>query len=651
MKKIIKYIILSILMFVPCLKLNAISSDSVNYTVEKYYISSEIEIAGGLRVKEFIEVDGTYNGYLLNIAMKNENVPTFTGKDSDLEGSSIYNPTSIENLKVGVLKDIDDAKLETLFDEDIDSKITYFTESDTPQNGDKKLYSLNVDNNDNYSIKMYNETLNGKTVFYLDYVVTNVLAEHKDCAEFYYTFISPDYQDSVKDMKIFVALPWASEDLFKVWAHGQYNASVQRDSEKRYVAADVQNYEVGTGVDIRIIFDKELFSININESKKSGMNAIPIIEKIEESRASEANKYRTMQSIFYYGMYVLEFAYVIALLFFIFYIYFKYDKEYKSTFKGKYYREFIDDYNVEDIDYLMHKNITNEAFSSSILNMIYKKNIDIEEIELKKDKKDYKFIKKSEENLNESEMVIMDLLFNKIGEKNEVLLSNIKSTAKLTSSTGKNIVFDEYTRWKDHVIRDSKKQEFYVDNQKIKFIFSLYGIIGIGIFILDSKLMIVWPILRALVLVLSIIFIIYVISFKKRTVKGNEDYNKWKAFKNFLNDFGRFNEKELPEIKLWERYLVYATIFGVADKLRKTMKVKFEEINPNYTMRNSMFDYYIFTNITNDITHSINSSVVAATNSVNTYKANNSSSGGGFGGGFSSGGGFGGGGGASGGGF
>ena len=32
---------------------------------------------------------------------------------------------------------------------------------------------------------------------------------------------------------------------------------------------------------------------------------------------------------------------------------------------------------------------------------------------------------------------------------------------------------------------------------------------------------------------------------------------KWTAFKKFLNDFGSFDVKELPEIKLWERYLVF----------------------------------------------------------------------------------------------
>ena len=44
---------------------------------------------------------------------------------------------------------------------------------------------------------------------------------------------------------------------------------------------------------------------------------------------------------------------------------------------------------------------------------------------------------------------------------------------------------------------------------------------------------------------------------------------KIKAFKNFLNDFSTMDEKDLPDIKLWEKYLVYAQVFSLADELRK----------------------------------------------------------------------------------
>ncbi len=644
-----KYMIfLLTLLLIPFINLKAVNSDIVNYKVNKYYINSEIEIAGGLQVRELIEVEGTFNGYYQNFSTKNTNVVQFTGLESDLKGSSIYNPTSIEKIKIGKLINTDNLNLVSLTEEKLEGNVEYFEEVDAPKNGDKGVYSLVTDSDGNYNIKMYNETIKGKTVFYLEYVITNVLVEHNDSAEFYYNFLSKEYSDSIKDVKIFVALPYPSENIFKLWAHGQRDASIIMDEGKRAVVAELTNYQVGSGIDIRLLFDRELFQININQSKKSGLNAIPIIEKIETERANEANKYRKMDMFVHYGIYGINGIYIIFLLVLTIFIYFKYDREYKSSFKGQYYREFIEDYPVETIEYLLNKNITYNSFSASILNLIYKKKIKVEKIEGKKE--DYRFIKNSDENISSNENKIMNLLFNDIGDGKEVKLSDVKKEAGTIDSTGENKIYNTFVGWKTNVTNDAIKENFYIDNQKIKFTFILLSLIGIGIFALDRWLL-KTPI-SFVTLGISILFMIYILTFKKRTIKGNDDYNKWLGFKRFLNDFGRFDEKELPEIILWERYLVYAAAFGLADKVSKVMKVKFKEMNSNNSTFNPTFnDYYFMSSFGNTITKTINSSLAKSYSSVQNYKSNNWSSGSGMGGGFSSGGGFGGGGGARGGGF
>lgn len=646
MKKYIKIFLLTLL-FIPFINLKAVNSDKVNYKVNKYYINSEVEIAGGLFVRELIEVEGTFNGYYQNFSTKNTNVVAFTGLESDLKGSSIYNPTSIEKIKIGKLKNIDNLNLVSLTEEKLDGNVEFFEEVEAPKNGDKNVYSLVTDSDGNYNIKMYDETINGKTVFYLEYVITNVLVEHNDSAEFYYNFLSKEYSDPIKDVKIFVALPYPSEKVFKVWAHGQRDASIIMDEGKRAVVAELTNYQVGAGIDIRILFDRELFQININQSKKSGLDAIPIIEKIETERANEANKYRKIDRVVNYGMYGLHGIYILFLLGLTAFIYFKYDREYKSSFKGEYYRDFIEDYPIETIEYLLNKNITSNSFSASILNLIYKKNIKIEKIEGKKE--DYKLIKNNEEKLSDNELKIMGLLFNEIGNGEEVKLSDVKKESNKVSSDGKNSIYDTFTSWKDNATSEAVKQNFYLDYQKIKVVFILLGLLGIGLFFL-SRWIFMTPI-AYVTLVLSILFIIYIFAFKKRTIKGNDDYNKWMGFKKFLNDFGRFDEKELPEIILWEKYLVYAAAFGIADKVSKTMKIKFKEINPNDNFNPTFSDYHMMSSMSNNLTKTINSSVTKSYASVQNYKSNNWSSGSGLGGGFSSGGGFGGGGGARGGGF
>ena len=132
---------------------------------------------------------------------------------------------------------------------------------------------------------------------------------------------------------------------------------------------------------------------------------------------------------------------------------------------------------------------------------------------------------------------------------------------------------------------------------------------------------------------------------KKRTKKGNEDYVRWLAFKRFLEDFGRFDIKELPEIKLWERYLVYATIFGLADQVEKAMNVKIAEFSPDMVgaYYPTWVDFHIAHMVSSSVHHSIASNYTAISNSA--IASSTHSSGSGFGGGGSLGGGFGGGGG------
>ena len=50
-----------------------------------------------------------------------------------------------------------------------------------------------------------------------------------------------------------------------------------------------------------------------------------------------------------------------------------------------------------------------------------------------------------------------------------------------------------------------------------------------------------------------------------------------KGVKEFLLEFSRIDEKEAIEVKLWDMYLIYAQIFGIADKVAK----QFKKLYPN----------------------------------------------------------------------
>ena len=346
--------------------------------------------------------------------------------------------------------------------------------------------------------------------------------------------------------------------------------------------------------------------------------------------------------ILYYGILISSILYTIGCLVAWIIVYLKYDKEYKTEFKNKYNRDFINDYNVEVVDYLMNKKITPNALSASVMNLIYKKNIKVEEMPTNKKQKEYQFTLLNEDNLNETEKFLTDFLFTKVGKENVFTSKELQDYAKSTKTCEK--FSTSYTTWKQRVIRDGKDNQFFESKTTARSL----GVTFLVLAILQAWIasaFAVQIILPALDFCLGIGFFIYTLLFFKRTKKGNEDYARWMAFKNFLNDFGTFEIKELPEIKLWERYMVYATVFGLAEKVSKVMNVKIKEIETNGDMMDyypTFTDYYFYNSLNQLFHHTldVNTRAVTAERAASSY-----SSGSGGGGGFSSGGGFGGGGG------
>lgn len=72
------------------------------------------------------------------------------------------------------------------------------------------------------------------------------------------------------------------------------------------------------------------------------------------------------------------------------------------------------------------------------------------------------------------------------------------------------------------------------------------------------------------------------------TPKGEEAYQQWRGLYNFLNSSTLMYERTHIELPIWEKYLVYATAFGISKKVIKVLKIRCPEI-ANSEMLNSSF--------------------------------------------------------------
>lgn len=598
MKKL--YIILIAIIILIPFKIKAI-----NTHIDKYYIDVTILDNGNVNVKELFVYKGSFNGAYKKISL--ENVAS-----SDLFiDANLYTPDSIN---LTAIKDIPvDKNVNYNY---INNSGTAYTRNDSATIGSSLLYLFTKENK-TYTYKMFNP--GSYKGFYIEYVLENSVITHKDISELWLN-IFKQVEDDVNYLEIRVNFSKSNKNI-KAWAHGSLNGNIEiKDNKAIFI---LNNMEKKESLDIRLAFDK------INAKKTTNIEALDKIINYETKLADIANKERELarQKILEkenkekqnaHLFFILASSWLGGLVILIFFIYRNYDKEYYSDFKGKYFRDIPKEENPVLVGYLMEKRIGNKELASVILNLINKKNITFEE----QNQNDYLFSLNNINNLDEVEIQTIKLLFE---NENNIKLSQFKENAKNNHDS----FLKNYNEWFNKANKLVNEKNYFEDRKTIKFYSILY--VGLGLCLLFMYNNFVNKYMYFSVLVVSIIAIVYFLVYSRRTKEGNQEYLKWVGLKNFMNDFGKMDIKNLPEVYLWEKYLVYAVTLGCANRLIKVMKLKIDENTPDTNITNNILT---ITNINNIVTTSVNSAVSTA----KSIAASNNSSGAGNGGGFSSGG-------------
>lgn len=70
------------------------------------------------------------------------------------------------------------------------------------------------------------------------------------------------------------------------------------------------------------------------------------------------------------------------------------------------------------------------------------------------------------------------------------------------------------------------------------------------------------------------------------TKAGQQQARNLVGFKKFLKDFTLIAERETPEVTLWQEYMVYGALYGIADKVASQLK----DINPKFLEQVNGYD-------------------------------------------------------------
>lgn len=531
---------------------------------------------------------------------------------------------------------------------------------------DKGHYFGGINNNNEYEIAwgVSIDTTTRKQ-YLISYTVKDVIKKYNDCAELYWQFVGSEFEISADSITGIIKLPnkVSDKDELKVWGHTEYLNGEIYVTDLDIVEFNVNKYKSGNFVEVRIAMPTYLFekvsSENISQEEK-----LDDIIKEETEWANEANARRDRRNK-NFKLLILATILVNTSIGIMFSKKIKKNKQFLEKNPNilpeqqlEYYRELPDkeETPLEAVFILKtgyKQSCLPNVFSATILNFALKGYIRIEQEgktikillnkiktdELTGDEKKVLEILRAASNNNELTMAELEKYIKNYPSK----LMNLNSTFEKVSKTqaSEKGKFDT---------NRFNKQIVYAE-KNVGYIFLLIIIITASIFTIgyayknvQSMLITCTIISLAFFIVVTIINLILNIkittSFNGFTQKGINEQEQWKAFKKYMEDFSYLNEKEVPQLVLWEKYLVFATAFGIADKVLKQLKVKYPELNDPDTIHSMILfnSMYSSNGFNTGFINSISSSTSRMYSS--TY-----SSGSGGGGGFSGGGGFGGGGG------
>lgn len=268
-----------------------------------HLIDAEIEIAGALKVKELIIIEGNTKEFSRNINYKMID-EVWDQKDINFKSSPMYNGYSLENFKVSAFKREDEID----FNYQVDK---FFNELD-PNKKTKNFYTK-VNNNLGTIINInYDTSKNDNTVYYIEYLVTNIIVVHNDVNELNYTFKNLNYNANNTLIRVIIPYPTDS-DLFNVWLHGPSNGELSflanDNNEKVGIISSFPN--INSSVNVRLTLPKEHVGINLYLNKTK-TDALEKIEKLENAKLNKENFETKSLIILKYMIIILSIIYVIA---------------------------------------------------------------------------------------------------------------------------------------------------------------------------------------------------------------------------------------------------------------------------------------------------------------------------------------------------
>ena len=451
----------------------------------------------------------------------------------------------------------------------------------------------------------------------ISYTVVDAIGKYNDYAELYWQFIGEDFEVDADKITGTITLPSnaESEEDIKVWGHTEnLNGEIYvTDTDK--IKFQLENFDAGRYVEVRVLFPTEMIE---STGRAYNEDRYDDVIKEETKWANQANLRRQWEEI--KDEVVATFVIFVILALCIIFI----EKAVKYGKKLSSIKKFVPEQKLDYFRDLPEKDTTpgeavyilkepynafsrhfGKIFSATLLDLKLKDYIDlrVEKTDKNKDKIYLKKLKESDSNLKSDERRILDFAYKAFGKKTEVEMKTLEQYIE-KHPAGVEALINGCLKAIESQLKESK-----MFDKKQKEEFSNYAGLS-GVYYVFAIVTLFWAFPLAIILLINGLICG---SIKKRanvlTQKGVDSKEKWKGLKN---------EKEIPAIEVWEHYLVYATAFGIADKVLKQLKTIYPNIDELDSIHTSTYMYFMYhsnfeTSFSSSISSSISSSYSSAT--------------------------------------
>lgn len=564
-------------------------SASSDYGISNYTMDATIQENGDLHVEEYVtyefesDMQGLYRNILYNYAYRNQ-------KDTMEATSSRYQASDVENVSVYTSDHgFDDLVESTLKPDTLIAK------------GSDHFYSVTSQTSDGYrkQVKAYSPVKAGdKKYIKYTYDIKDVAVKYDDKGEYYWNFIGKDWDVDLHQVTIRLHFPESisvQEVIVSPHSYAKIEApKIEGNSISIYAPVVSQ----GTAVDARVVFDGSILTGNVKKTIAAPYD-MQEHDKIENKMVKDASRYHLSNQL-----YVVIAVIAIAGFAWIMITVQRFTKRRKPSKRSVDYETQIPE-GISLVDNNCIKNGVNSygnpnLLNATILDLTQRKYIIMNaQKKVKKsiwDNIEYNYFMKLDEKkdysqLNDYEWMVLNLLFNEYYAQKKPSIVKDRTQFKeqeielneVFKKIGKN--YSAISAFQSLIRKEGKKQvEKFYDNISPKAYHVTHFVVALVVILLAINVLLINPMIMdaKMEYIVTCTILAFVYSFVcYMMVAGNakilkeeyvESYKKLLGLEKYLNDYSMIKDRFPIELALWDQYLVFASLFGIAEKVSKEFK-------------------------------------------------------------------------------